>query len=84
VVDAVKHKCTFSSVNCLCMIMELQWMSSSHLIQYLLGKFWMATSDLWDLQAYFMQIDGTLNKLTTVECFYLFCHSFSPLDQKVP
>jgi magnesium transporter len=35
------------------------------------------------LEAYFMQIDGTLNKLTTVECFYLFCHSFSPLDQKV-
>jgi len=58
-------------------------MSSSHLIQYLLRKFWMAKSDFWDLQAYFMQIDGTLNKLTTVECFYLFCHSFSPLDQKV-
>jgi Mg2+ and Co2+ transporter CorA len=48
------------------MIMELQWMSSSHLIQYLLRKFWMAKSDLWDLQAYFMQIDGTLNKLTTL------------------
>lgn len=42
IVDAIKHQCTFTFVNCLHTIMELQWIIPSYLyIYYLFKKIWM-------------------------------------------